>query len=189
MQKNTPAGLFAVIFSIMRAIPSFREGVDLSNDSQRLTITSNFTLIVSYITAAKGCLTNEIKNFIKKVQIPWMDGLTTEAGLDGLIEKGSNMSETEFDFYVEQECSLLGGKVKKYLLYWALCFSGIDGLNTEEIVRFLRVGRHMGVSEKILNNLLLMYFNECNLYKSFEDNIISDDINDHDSNYKLQSKM
>ena len=51
--------------------------------------------------------------------------------------------------------------------YGALLCSGVDGLNTEEIIRFLRVGQHMGVSEQELNDLLIMYFKEVDLTKDF----------------------
>ena len=41
----------------------------------------------------------------------------------------------------------------------------------------------MGVSENVLNNLLIMYFKECDLYKSFEQNILSND------NDQINSKL
>ena len=68
--------------------------------------------------------------------------------------------------------------------YFALICCGSDGLNTEEIIRFLRVGRHMGVSENELNNLLVMYFQECNLNASFRKNILG-----QVGSNKIQSKL
>ena len=49
----------------------------------------------------------------------------------------------------------------------------MDGLNAEEIIRFLRVGRHMGVTEEELNNILIAYFQESSLMQTFADDFVT----------------
>ena len=137
----------------------------------RYAACSDFLILVSYIISAKNCLTNEIKHFMVEAHIPWVENLQSKDEIVQLVEKGANMTEDEFDRYMKEERGLIGDSVDKSLLYCALCCAGIDGLNTEEIIRFLRVGRHMGVSENELNQLLILYFQERALINRFKHNI------------------
>ena len=75
------------------------------------------------------------------------------------METGANMPESAFDVHMKQQKRLVGENVVKAILYLSLLFSGVDGVNTEEIIRFLQVGRHLNVPEKDSNDLLLIISN------------------------------
>ena len=163
-------GLFYETYLFMNAYKSLGSEQTVS-DEMRLASCTDFLILASYIISAKNCLTDEIKQFLVEAHVPWVENLRNKKQIAQTIEKGANMSENEFDRYMKEERELLGDSVDKSILYCSLCLAGIDGLNTEEIIRYLRVGRHMGVSEEELNQLLVLYFQERAVIDGFKKNI------------------
>ena len=163
---NKRAGL---LYAAHMAIKQYAEyGADSTvSDVQRYILLRDTVLVISYITAAKNCLTQQVKDMIVDSLLGYGAGLVSKDDLYKLVETGSNMPEVAFDFYMKQDRNIAGQSIDKTILYLSLLFSGVDGLNTEEIIRFLKVGRHMGVSEKVLNNLLVTYFHEISLMEAF----------------------
>lgn len=163
-------GMFYETHLWMNAYKSFGSQQTVSDETRNVAC-RDFIILTSFIASAKNCLTDEIKQFMVQAHAPWVENLHTKDAIAEMIEKGANMSEKEFDRYMKEERDLLGEQIDKSLLYCSLCLSGIDGLNTQEIIRFLRVGRHMGVSETELNQLLMLYFQERALIAGFKKNI------------------
>ena len=171
LSKEEAGGLFSQTYLAMNAFSSF--GADsTATDESRLSVVMDFTLIASYIASAKKSLTPEVRETLISIQYAWIAGLATREQIAAMVDKGIYMTQEEFDYYFKKERKALGDTINKAALYVALCASGIDGLNTEEIIRFLRVGRHMDISEKELNDLLVLYFHECSLIKAFHKNIV-----------------
>ena len=167
---SKPGGLFFLTFSGMISYSDYgsKNSADLQD---RIRSISYFTIITAYIASAKQCLTDEVKNVLIDCQYAWGAAAVSKEKLAQLVDQGANMSQEEIDQIITNERQLVGTRMDKSVLYYALCCSGSDGMNSEEIIRFLRVGRHMGVSENELNNLLVTYFHECKLIKEFERNI------------------
>ena len=163
---NERAGLLYVAFNAIKQHAEYGSDNTVS-DSDRYIALRNGVLLISYISAAKNCLTQQVKDMIVEGYLGWSGGILSKDDLYKFVEDGANMNESAFDFYLKQEQNLVSKTVGKEVLYLSLVFSGVDGLNTEEIIRFLRVGRHMGVSEKDLNDLLVTYFHEISLIESF----------------------
>ena len=170
---DKPAGLFYNLFVGMTLYTDFSGYAKTppTDEERRLTI-CDYTTVAAFIMSGKDCLTQEVKNHLRDASYSWGAGAVSKQEIESFIENGANMTQKDCDRYIKTERKLAGDKnFDKLVLYYALCNSGIDGLNTEETIRFLSVGRHMGVPEEELNQLLIMYFHEKNLMTQFLTNI------------------
>ena len=169
---NQPAGLLFMSHAAMSSWQDYgkNESIDKKTWTEAAT---DMIRTVSYICAAKDCLTREVRIAIVDWSFGWSGQYLSKDKIERLVEEGSRMSDVDFDNHMKENRRLMGDRVNADVLYAALCCSGVDGLNAEEIIRFLRVGRSIGVSEEKLNHLLITYFHEASLIKAFETNIIS----------------
>ena len=161
---DKPAGLLNLAYV---AISSWRDVVveDTHSIKEREMLGKDACYVIAYIASAKNCLTNDIKQLMGNHMEAW-NLISKDIALE-CVEIGSNMTEIEFDKYIKEQRDVFGDRINGGLLYGALQLSGSDGLNTEEIIRFLQVGRHMGMSEEYLNELLMIYFKEIDLLTDF----------------------
>ena len=165
--SKQPGGMFFHCNNLMNAFASYGKDSTIPTED-RIAGVRDSVMITSYIASAKSCLTDEIKKLCVDSHYPWLAGLCTRDKVKEWVEKGCNMTEKEADLcLIDIAKATHSPDMAKVELYHALCLSGSDGLNTEEIIRFLKVGRHFNVSEKELNDLLILYFHECALMKSF----------------------
>ena len=167
---DKPGGLLHKSFDAMTMFADIGSQNTMSDD-ERIGAMRGFTLTTSYISAAKDCLTEAVIDTMISNSMAWSAGLVSKREVSSWVEQGANMTDDEFDLYIKQEDKLFGPRARKTILYTGLCYSGVDGLNTEEIIRFLRVGRRMGISEEELNELLITYFHECSLIQAFKRNV------------------
>ena len=160
-----PAGLLENAWASSKALVQIGAESTVS-DIERYIGVRDFILLTSYIASAK--LTEEVKNVIVDTEHGWAAGLLTKDEIRKFVQVGSKMSQEMFDLYMKEERAVMGQQMNKTILYCSLLFGGVDGLNAEEIVRFLKVGKHMGIKEKELNDLLITYFHEKSLLNAFQ---------------------
>ena len=167
-----PGGMFFHAYNVMLAFASYGKNSTVSNE-ERINTVRDAVILTSYIGSAKRCFTDEIKKLCVDSHYPWAAGLCSREEFVQWVEKGTRMSDHEADLVLQDWMkNTHNPNLAPAVLYQALCLSGSDGLNTEEIIRFLRVGRHFNFSEKQLNDLLILYFHECALMKAFYKNIV-----------------
>ena len=115
---HKPAGLLQQAHAIMNIYKDY--AVDGAfTDEDRLKASRDCAYTIGYISAAKNCLTTEVKTVLAETLCGWNPKSLTKKLAMEFVEAGSNMTEKEFDKYMEEEISLLGSRtIKSFLYVW-----------------------------------------------------------------------
>ena len=112
---DKPAGLLHKSFDAMTMFADIGSE-NTMNDEQRIGAMIAFTLTCAYITAAKNCLTQAVKDTMIANSMAWSAGLVSKREITDMVEKGANMTDGEFDEYIKQVDELFGPRAIKTIL-------------------------------------------------------------------------